>query len=305
MEIDVTKDRDKYVGGSDIPCLFGISPFKTRWQLLLEKAEPAKYGSHNEITNDAIEYGNTMEPKIRKFLNEKMLFRQFVPDQKIEGDLRANTDGWDKERNEILEIKTTSVIHYDVMSYKYYLVQLLFYMKIYKADKGYLAVYERPKDLNEKFNPTLLTVFPVFMEDYEDLCDEIDFQIERFRYDLERVRENPLLTEQDLQPNEVIAAAQWVMGAEQQLAMLKHFEVEAKSAKAELVRAMQKYGIKRWITNGGVKVTLVEGSADTVVKELNSKRLADEQPEVYEKYLEDKVKKGRSSYVLITPPKGR
>ena len=38
MEFDVTIDRDKYIGGSDIPIIMGISSFKTRWDLLLEKA---------------------------------------------------------------------------------------------------------------------------------------------------------------------------------------------------------------------------------------------------------------------------
>ena len=35
---DVTKDRDKYIGGSDIAAILNISKFKTRWQLLKEKA---------------------------------------------------------------------------------------------------------------------------------------------------------------------------------------------------------------------------------------------------------------------------
>ena len=36
---DVTKDRHKYIGGSDIPIIMGISDFKTRFDLLLEKAQ--------------------------------------------------------------------------------------------------------------------------------------------------------------------------------------------------------------------------------------------------------------------------
>ena len=34
----VTIDRDKYIGGSDIPIILGISHFKSRFDLLLEKA---------------------------------------------------------------------------------------------------------------------------------------------------------------------------------------------------------------------------------------------------------------------------
>jgi predicted phage-related endonuclease len=61
----VIKDRDKYIGGSDIPILMGISPFKTRWQLLKEKAEPRGDGYATEYTSPQIEYGNEMEEKIR------------------------------------------------------------------------------------------------------------------------------------------------------------------------------------------------------------------------------------------------
>ena len=35
---DVTIDRDKYIGGSDVPVIMGISSFNTRWGLLQEKA---------------------------------------------------------------------------------------------------------------------------------------------------------------------------------------------------------------------------------------------------------------------------
>ena len=37
MQDTVAKDRHKYIGGSDIPIIMGISPFKSRYDLLLEK----------------------------------------------------------------------------------------------------------------------------------------------------------------------------------------------------------------------------------------------------------------------------
>ena len=62
MEYDVTIDRDKYIGGSDIPATMGISPFKTRWDLLQEKAGLKA----DEFTgNQYTEYGKIMEPQIR------------------------------------------------------------------------------------------------------------------------------------------------------------------------------------------------------------------------------------------------
>ena len=61
---DVTKDRSKYIGGSDIPAIMGISHFKTRFDLLLEKAQLQE----NQFDgNSYTEYGNELEPKIRDY----------------------------------------------------------------------------------------------------------------------------------------------------------------------------------------------------------------------------------------------
>lgn len=304
---DVTVDRDKYIGGSDIPAIFGISPFKSRWQLLLEKAEPSK-DRQSVVTSREIEYGNVMEPKIRAHINSNVSsIATFYPDQKIDGDLRANVDGWDGY-GIILEIKTTSLIQKNVRNYKHYIIQLLFYMKVYGVEHGLLAVYRRPEDFNEEFDPHNLETHHIRLKDYEDWAEEIDYQLERFRVDLERVKENPLLTEQDLQPNEVIKAAQWVMSVEAQLEFFKNIEEEHKAAKIELKKAMEKHGIKRWITNNGTKITLVPDGEETVSKELDLKALEADLPELFKDvedggYMKSKVKKGRAGHVRITLPR--
>ena len=136
MEYDVTIDRDKYLGGSDIPTIMEINAFKSRYDLLLEKAGLKE----NDFTgNKYTEYGNVLEPQIRAYVNEKY-HTNFVPNQVIKGDLRANTDGSDDKR--VLEIKTTSTIFEDVEKHKNYLVQLLFYMQMENVEDGILAVYE-------------------------------------------------------------------------------------------------------------------------------------------------------------------
>ena len=38
MQASVKQDRDKFIGGSDIPIIMELSPFKSRYDLLLEKA---------------------------------------------------------------------------------------------------------------------------------------------------------------------------------------------------------------------------------------------------------------------------
>lgn len=295
----VRDERWRYIGGSDIAAIMGISPFKTRFQLLQEKArivEPDFKG--NEYT----EYGNVMEPLIRDYVNET-LNRNFAPDVLIDGDFRFNFDGLDKEHNEILEVKTTSQIHEKLDDYKTYLVQLLPYMRSVGAEKGYLAVYERPEDFDETFNPLRLTLYEVLISDYSDLLEEIDAQVEMFKRDLKKLRENPFITEEELQPTEVVETANRVLVLEQQLESMKQLEKELKSAKAELKRLMQENGVKKWITPNGTKITLVPDGEDTVISAFNEKKFAEEKPDIYAEYLEDKLKAGRSGYVRVTLPK--
>ena len=295
----VRDERWRYIGGSDIPAIMGISPFKTRFQLLQEKArivEPDFKG--NEYT----EYGNVMEPKIRDYVNETFN-RNFAPDVLMNGVFRFNLDGLDKECCEVLEIKTTSQIHGKLEDYKVYLVQLLPYMRMAGAVRGFLAVYQRPDDFDETFNPLLLTVYEVHIDDYSDLLEEIDTQVEMFKKDLEKLRENPFITEEELQPKEVVEYANKVLALEQQLESMKQLEKELKSAKAELKRLMQENDVKKWITPNGTKITLIPDGEDTIVSAFNEKKFAEEKPDIYAEYLEEKLKAGRSGYVRVTLPK--
>lgn len=303
MEYDVTIDRDKYLGGSDMPIIFGISPFKTRWQLLLEKAEPETH--NNSFSTPATEYGHAMEPKIRDYINENW-GTSYEPDQRIKDDLRANVDGWEPwedGKGSILEVKTTSHVKDSLDGYKHYLVQLLFYMMMYNADNGVLAVYERPEDFDEEFDRKRLHTYSIDIKGYANLCEEIKSQIERFRVDLERVKENPLLTEQDLQPKEVVEAANWVLALEQTLLYYKEVDAQAKLAKQKLKEAMDKHGITKWMTDSGMKIANVADGTDSVVKEFDFERFSYEHPDLVEEYQVEKVKKGRKGYLRITLPK--
>lgn len=110
-EFDVSQDRDKYIGGSDIPAILGISKFTTRWQLLLEKAglEERTFAG-----NRYTEYGHIIEPQIREYINQTC-HTNFVPNRVINGDLRLHTDGFNGEC--VLEVKSTSDIHEKVEGY--------------------------------------------------------------------------------------------------------------------------------------------------------------------------------------------
>ena len=125
MEYDVTVDRESYIGGSDIPVIMGISTFKTRYELLLEKAGLREDDfSGNRYTV----YGQKLEPQIREYINGQMpTGYEFEPNKVINGDVRCHTDGFNGQC--VLEIKTTSHIYETLDEYKIYLVQLLLYMQ--------------------------------------------------------------------------------------------------------------------------------------------------------------------------------
>lgn len=312
MQETVNKDREKYIGGSDIPVIMDISPFKSRFDLLLEKAG---YKENDFTGNVFTEYGNTLEPKIRDYINDNFTFdgesyktaRPYIEGKHVReatGDeiigVRIHTDG--ENVNSILEIKTTSQIFDNVNDYKLYLVQLLYYMILTDKKIGVLAVYERPEDLNEELDPDRLHTYIIDADDYKDLIKEIGDSIESFIEDLKKVKDNPFITEEDLLPAEIPAITKRILAFEYQLKLMKETEEKIKADKARLKAAMVAASVKTWKTPSGYKITLVEDGEDKIVQKFNEKDFAANEPDLYAQYLEDKVQKGRAGYVKITPP---
>lgn len=298
-EFDVSEDRDKYIGGSDLPVICGISKFKTRWQLLLEKAglEESPF-TGNRFT----EYGHYIEPFIRDHIN-LVYNTQFVPNRVINGDIRCHTDGFNGEC--VLEIKSTSDIYASVDGYKVYLVQLVKYMEQNEVDKGILAVYERPEDMGREFDPKRLQVFEISLDEHRNLLAHVNKEIDRFRADLERLKENPLLSEQDFLPaGDLVVLADKVAKLENQLAALKEIEIQCKEAKKALYNEMLKRKVKSWTMPNGTKLTMVlETPAGTKqITEFDTEAFKAECPGIYQKYLKTVEKKtnGRAGYVRIT-----
>lgn len=196
MQSSVKENRQHYLGGSDLVALLGISPYKTRFELLQEKAglKPIE-----EVENEYTTYGNTLEPLIRDYVNENFGKNYREDKLEIENDvlpIRCHFDGIYKQS--ILEIKTTGTLKKTIEDYKNYLVQLLFYMINAKKDKGMLCVYKRDKDFNEVFNSNNLQIFLIDIDNFKNLVWEIETEVERFRNDLKKLKENPFLTEEEL-----------------------------------------------------------------------------------------------------------
>ncbi|MCI9434741.1 MAG: hypothetical protein HFI86_05685 [Bacilli bacterium] len=314
---NVKVDRDKYVGGSDIPIIMNISPFKTRWELLQEKAGLIK----NEFTgNQYTEYGNVLEPKIRDFIN-KDLKDKFVEGKDIIDDIRCHTDGINKIM--VLEIKTTSQIHKTLEEYKVYLVQLLFYMKYTKRKKGKLAVYERPENFDETFDESRLTIYDIDIKDYKDLLEEIDLAVDDFRNDLRRIKENPFLTEADLEPKDLIEIAKKLEEIETKLSGYDEIVKKRDDLKTQLKDKLDEIGKKQFKTSN-YKFTRVADGKDTIIeifdedkfKEINEKlykeysheevsiifdldKFKEEHEKEAKKYITTSVKKGKAGYLKM------
>lgn len=313
MQDSVSKDRDKYIGGSDIPIIMNLSPFKTRFNLLLEKAG---YKEDTFEGNVYTEYGNTMEPKIRGYFNDDLIAYKHTPfvegkhvreatEDEVIG-VRLHTDG---ERTtpsgevEVLEIKTTSNIYDSVDEYKIYLVQLLFYMVNLGAPYGRLAVYERPEDLDEEFKPERLHLYAVELGEYKDLVEEIGRAIESFIEDLAKVKDNPFITEEELLPTEIPDITARILALESQLERMKETEKKIKADKERLKAAMVAASVKSWTTPNGYKITLIPDGEDSTKKVFNEYKA--DHPKEYANYLEDKIVKGKAGYIKITAPKSK
>ena len=196
MQSSVKEHRENYLGGSDLVALMGISHYKTRFELLQEKAGLKEI---DNIDNEYTIYGNKLEPKIRDYINET--FGKRYHEDKLEIDnevlpIRCHFDGICNES--VLEIKTTGTLKKTIEDYKGYLVQLLFYMMNAKKDKGMLCVYKRDKAFDETFNSNNLQIFLIDIDNFKNLIWEMQEEIERFKLDLKKIKENPFLTEEEL-----------------------------------------------------------------------------------------------------------
>lgn len=311
MQESVSKDREKFIGGSDIPIIMEISPFKSRFDLLLEKAG---YKKNDFDGNVFTEYGNTMESKIRDHINtirgipfeEGKHISDFPADWNPNGmRIRCHTDGEDDDT--ILEIKTTSQLFDSLADYQLYLVQILFYMVNTNKEHGILAVYQRPEDMDETFHAENLQLWNIYMEDHQDLIAEINQAVIRFLADLQKVKSNPFITEEELLPADIPDITKRIIAFEQQISRMKELEKKIKSEKARLKTAMETAGVKKWETPNGTKITLVADTEDKAVKEpfFNAERFMAEHPELVDQYMEEKttIQKGKAGYVKITLPK--
>lgn len=286
-EPNVTEKRNLYVGGSDVATILGLNKYKTQFELAKEKVGIVK----NEFKgNEYTEYGNILEPQIREYINA-INETKFKPDTRIDNEkgIRSNTDGFDKENQLILEIKT----HGKNPTLKVYEAQMQLYMYQFDVSYGWLALYERPDNFDAEFDPDRLKINLVKRDD--EYIQKILDAIETFWIRCEYLKDNPEMTEQEylsIGQNELAMVAKQIEKLELQLANFKEIEKQHKEMKKKLYDLMDEYDIKKWETDN----IIITRKLPTTRTSIDTKRLKEECPDIFEAFT--KVSKVSGSVVI-------
>lgn len=279
-DANVLENRDKYVGGSDMPILLGMSPFKTTFQLAKEKAGLVERDFGGSAYT---EYGHILEPQIRDYINA-INGMSFQPDTKIDEKekIRCNVDGYEKEYGLLLEIKTHGVNSNDSA----YHAQIQLYLHIFGLQECWLAKYRRPSDFETnldayKFDSENLEMSVIKYD--AEYAEKLRAAVRTFWNQVDCLKQNPDMTESEFHQsanNELMAKVAQLAEFEKEIQRMKALEAEAKSLREELLALMEKTAMKK-IETGKMIVTYV---APTVRTSLDSKRLQAEHPEIFEQY---------------------
>lgn len=105
--------REKTIGGSEASSLIGMNKYTSLHDLWERKIK----GVQSDVSNELIEYGNTMEPLLRELYRIKhpemdVQYKENTTMYSIENDfMHYSADGllWDGSRAGILEIKTSFI----------------------------------------------------------------------------------------------------------------------------------------------------------------------------------------------------
>ena len=309
---NVTIDRYKYIGGSDLPTILGqnLKYDKKPYDLALEKVriKPNEFKG-NQFTK----YGQKMEPVIRDYINS-VYGVNYLEDTIVDSTkgYRGNTDGIDRNASiPILEIKTFG----DELDVDYYTAQCQFYMETFDRDACLLVGYKRPADFytgvdydlenddsyfNFEFDPNNLVEHVIYRD--KSLWDKIEERIKSFKDAVGYLVENKEdYTEEEFNKlfygNDLIETTNKIVSLETQLETMKTIESDYKKAKDELYKLFEQRGIIS-LDTGKVKITKVAPTSYQTVS-IDTKKLKEENEKIYNKYKIVKTT-NKKGYILIT-----
>lgn len=311
---NVTVDRHKYVGGSDLPTILGLNA-KYGTSIFEFAKEKAGIIPNTFKGNQFTKYGQKMEPVIRDYINS-VYGVNYLEDTVIDSKrgYRGNTDGIDREADiPILEVKTFG----EELDVDYYTAQCQFYMETFNQDACLLVGYKRPEDFytgvdydlenddsyfNLEFDENNIVTHIIYRD--AELWAKIEERIIAFKKAVEKLRKNHEMTEAEFNKifygADIIKASNKVAKLETRLLKFKELEKQHKKVKEELYKLFEERGILSFDT-GTMKITKVAPTSyDTV--SIDTEKLKEENEEIYNKYkiIKTTNKKG---YILITAKK--
>lgn len=308
---NVTIDRDKYIGGSDLPSILGLNA-KYGTNVFEFAKQKAGIIPNPFKGNQFTKYGQVMEPIIRDYINAKYQCN-YIEDTIVDSSrgYRGNTDGIDRNADiPILEVKTFG----EELDVEFYTPQCQFYMETFNCDAVRLVGYKRPADFYTGVDYDLENDDSYFNYEFDEtrvvehliprdtrLWAKIEERIKAFKNIVSELKDNPNMTEEEFNNtyygNDLITLSNKVAVLENTLASYKNIEKEYKDVKDQLYNIFEEKGLISFDT-GAVKITKVAPTSyDTVT--VDSKKLQDEEPAIYEKYKVVKTT-NRKGYILIT-----
>ena len=308
---NVTIDRNKYVGGSDLPSILGLNA-KYGTSIFEFAKQKAGIIPNPFKGNQFTKYGQVMEPVIRDYINSKYQC-DYLEDTVVDSKrgYRGNTDGIDRNAEvPILEVKTFG----EELDVEYYMAQCQFYMETFNQPRCRLVGYKRPVDFYTGVDYDLENEDSYFNYEFDEnrleehiierdskLWEKIEERIKAFKNAVEKLKANPNMSEEEFNNifygKDLMILTNKVANLENELISIKAKDNEYKKAKEELYNLFEERGIISFDT-GTVKITKVAPTSyDTI--SIDTAKLKDEEPSIYEKYKIVKTT-NRKGYILIT-----
>ena len=312
---NVTIDRQKYIGGSDLPTILGLNA-KYGTSIFEFAKEKAGVIPNSFKGNQFTKYGQVMEPVIREYINS-VYGVDYLEDTIIDNkrNYRGNTDGIDRNADiPILEIKTFG----EKLDVDYYTPQCQFYMETFNVPKVLLVGYKRPSDFYTGVDYELEHEDSYFDFDFDEsriethvierdsnLWKKIEQRIVAFKNAVAYLRENKNDFSEErfnqiFYGGYLLDLTNKVVALETTLSGYKNIEKEYKDVKEKIYKVFEEKGILSFNTEN-IKITKVAPTSyDTV--SVDTVKLKENEPNVYEKYKVIKTT-NKKGYVLITPKK--
>ena len=137
--------RTKGIGGSDVSVIAGINPFRSIFQLWLEKTGQAE---PEETENDHTHFGNVLEPVVKREFSKRTGLKVRAKRALLQSGeypfMLADLDGviYENGKMNLFEAKTASAYKQEIWERgvpEEYMLQVQHYMAVTGAEKTYLA----------------------------------------------------------------------------------------------------------------------------------------------------------------------